>query len=1597
MIPDNPQTSGNCPKCGSGDLHVKALSGLVSCAECSYQWSAVKSTQQQDRTAVIPLKIFLSYGHDEHVEAALRIKADLEARGHSVWFDLDRLRVGVDWESYIEEGLQWCDKVILLMTPHSVRRRNLQDPDSRDGFCLNELAKADALNKRIIPILLVEVESGPPLKICRIQYLDLRDAIPIAEREDRYRSKFERLVLALEEDDLDFEGGQTDLKRRLKPIDFRGDWSQHLAHFHGREWLLKHIRNWLAEETGSPVFWLTASPGVGKTAFSAFLSNHMAEVVGCHFFVAANDEKCDPRRLVMSLAYQLSQSLPGFDRYLQEHHREDSAEYNAATLFDNLIIAPLSSGLPQPKGPRLIILDGLDEASQDGRNKIAELIRDRWSKTPRWLRLLITSRPQEKELRAIQWAFQPYELAAETAENLDDLRSFFKSHLCESGQEKIVQELVARSQGVFLYAAVVLGELQAGRLKLDDIESFPRGMAGYYAQYFTRQFPDVEIYKRSIRPLLSLILAQRERLPCLLLSQVSGVASETLLEHLAALGSLFPVRGQDAASQTIAPFHKSLVDWLTTADQHGLPIAEPYAVDVQAGKLRLAEYLGQRWLADTPPIIVPIIDETVGYELRQVVGHLCDVDRLDDACRLLTDFDFVETRCRKDHIIGLFEDYALLLRGLPEAAAEEREKQLAESALTEYGVALYKHANDPARYAMPEPLELIDLNAHRTPKHQSTSWSRPDRLRAWRDFLMRHRTEISEWQESGYIPFASALFSTAWNSADRGPIVESLEKRSAVQGFADNLPWLRMVNRSPFHIQPLCLESHDSDEDGSVVWSRLGGTRMLLANIHPDDESEPSMGAVTRLQLDVANLTIYSREIEFECPVLVEEDESPIVSLALSGTGSWGVIGRKNGIASVWNLDSLRLVMRPSNHAGDGVTAAWISADGESVITGDGSEESGSVNIWSTSEARWVSGCALSGRVNALDVTADSTWVLVGLRQTSFAAKLLHVVQGHWDQIDWPGALDIQDVKAVSITPNGRRLAVVDHADLLTIWDRELELDFSTENTECIDQLGPPRLVRAIDCSGDEIYQLQLLPDGGTCVSIGRRRVAHFNLRSASASLPKRESLPSIGLVTVGSSGEFVGHTKISEPDTLEETTELCLSHLVRGLIRQEAVPPTPRSPVPADTTLTTSAPDHVSFESFRQTKISGLAMSIWGKLVARSDGDQREKTDGYRLFLVSPDMTRAPIALPQKSFSTSGTDAYWFKGPDMHPDGQTVIVNTIHQTGQFVDGKHVIFQDRSCDRWHLLTGAQTLFDFDPLQIHCFSSDGAILFVSTASMLEQFVAIDWRSGLRLWSRDTPVYSCRPCADPRYIILQIESERLQICDATTGKVLHTGYGLFDSMVALLDYGLTPNLTHWIIVTSSEMFLQELRSDEYVYDWARPRGTKIVAASIGGATIALVVASDVTDSPRTLELWRIEGLFGKAKPPTCVVAFRSCLPEDEPPFPPPATTTEGRNDPADSTVTPEIQESNLESCHMPAMDIENVAEWGDSGISLDDDDMFSLDEFTVPQQPSLRIVCPSCFHKAPISDDLLRKNVACPKCETQLSIFLRAGTDSDENQE
>lgn len=618
--------------------------------------------------------IFLSYGHDEFADFAGRLKNDLTASGYNVWFDQNHLKAGRDWESYIEEGLNLAcadkGRFLLLMTPHSVRRPN--------GYCLNELARALERGLPVLPVMLVSCE--PPLSICRLQWLDMRNCVPVGQREELYQAALDRLKEALERPDLDFQGVQANLINALQPLNFDAEIRPHLQRFIGREWVFERIDSWLASDDGPKVLWITGRPGFGKTALAAWYCYHRREVAAMHFCRFGHTEKADPRRAVMSIAYQLSSQYPDYQTRLNSLDLAALANTaNAATLFDVLIVQQLPTTSPHPERKALIVIDGLDEATANHANPLAKLIASEFARVPNWLRLLVTSRPEPEIKNALQ-AFTPYVLDKQPEDNQKDLKRFIVQEYSPFARshelpDHVVTEILKRSEGIFLYLEWVRSELAAGRLSLGQIESFPQGLGEVYVQFFARQFPSENDFHSRIRPVLEAVVAAREALAPDFLAQLFGWSVYDKKKILVDLGSLFV----DMIGQ-VQPFHRSLVEWLTDESDDK---AGPYFVSKPEGECRLAEAGWKDYEAD--PAHVPI------YFLKHLASHLAAAGRQPDLARLLLDFTWIRAKLDATDIYSLLDDYEFVTPGSLEAGESV---EMVQEALRRSANVLGAHKNE---------------------------------------------------------------------------------------------------------------------------------------------------------------------------------------------------------------------------------------------------------------------------------------------------------------------------------------------------------------------------------------------------------------------------------------------------------------------------------------------------------------------------------------------------------------------------------------------------------------------------------------------------------------------------------------------------------------------------------------------------------------------------------------------------------------------------------------------------------------------------------------------------------------------------------------
>lgn len=142
-VPNEPQTDMTsqlirCPKCDQPLTQVGQF------------WVCPQHGQVSLDNPVAALRIFRSYGHDSNEWLVTQIKADLEKRGHDVWFDKSEINAGDDWWRAITDGIMGSHRVVSFLSKHSTRE---------PGVCRDEIAIFIGVRGGNIQTILVESEA----------------------------------------------------------------------------------------------------------------------------------------------------------------------------------------------------------------------------------------------------------------------------------------------------------------------------------------------------------------------------------------------------------------------------------------------------------------------------------------------------------------------------------------------------------------------------------------------------------------------------------------------------------------------------------------------------------------------------------------------------------------------------------------------------------------------------------------------------------------------------------------------------------------------------------------------------------------------------------------------------------------------------------------------------------------------------------------------------------------------------------------------------------------------------------------------------------------------------------------------------------------------------------------------------------------------------------------------------------------------------------------------------------------------------------------------------------------------------------------------
>ena len=330
---------------------------------------------------------------------------------------------------------------------------------------------------------------------------------------------------------------------------------------------------------------VSANPGMGKSVLAAKLCTIYKQdlvLAGSFFFQHHLGRRSNPKMLIQTLCHQFQSSIPGYSKLIEKELVQlDPESLSASELFSYLIKEPLSC-LPGAPNTLMVVIDALDECDFDSRSDLLKLLIRDFIKLPRWIQIILTTRPDKKILNSLKKIKSIIEIIPEDSRNLDDIRLFLRDFLGNKMSDKEicpgVELLVEKSEGMFLYFHYAIDTLEdRDQVSLEELKSLlPDGIDDYYELNFSRLFDSLG--QKQYQVFLQGILMSRSDFPQSLVGPLLGISNDEAKKIVSMVSMLFPIH-----NGSLCIFHKSLKDWLLDEE-----LAGKYAVDPLAGHKQLA-------------------------------------------------------------------------------------------------------------------------------------------------------------------------------------------------------------------------------------------------------------------------------------------------------------------------------------------------------------------------------------------------------------------------------------------------------------------------------------------------------------------------------------------------------------------------------------------------------------------------------------------------------------------------------------------------------------------------------------------------------------------------------------------------------------------------------------------------------------------------------------------------------------------------------------------------------------------------------------------------------------------------------------------------
>ncbi|KAK6996195.1 hypothetical protein R3P38DRAFT_2566162, partial [Favolaschia claudopus] len=271
--------------------------------------------------------------------------------------------------------------------------------------------------------------------------------------------------------------------------------------------IIEAVTQQLTTPSEARIVWLSGVAGSGKSTVATSVSEYFRGLgrLGTHLSFSRNDiAGSDPILVLHEIAFGLAKAHLHIEQAicaaLDRDHNLVKAPFE--NQFRELLLVPLESVKQHLVGPFVVVIDALDECTEDSRKVLVNLIADLFAKLPAAFRFFVTSRLDSDITRVLRnnIAVQEHSLDIATA-NPSDISLYIRDRLDTIRQahptlrpnwpgEGKAQQLIDLSGNLFIWAATALDFIEGKKMfppsrRLETMLETPFGTGGNLDRLYT--------------------------------------------------------------------------------------------------------------------------------------------------------------------------------------------------------------------------------------------------------------------------------------------------------------------------------------------------------------------------------------------------------------------------------------------------------------------------------------------------------------------------------------------------------------------------------------------------------------------------------------------------------------------------------------------------------------------------------------------------------------------------------------------------------------------------------------------------------------------------------------------------------------------------------------------------------------------------------------------------------------------------------------------------------------------------------------------------------------------------------------------------------